>query len=436
MALIDEIQGFPRHLSQHVGGFIITEGRLDELVPRRKRDDGGPHRHLPGTRTTSTRSSILKVDILALGHADLHPQGLRPPRQAPPPALHPRDPAARGPGDLRHALPRRLAWGLPGGIPRADELPAPDAAAMLLRPRHPGRDHPPRPDPGRHGPPLPAPPERRRRQVSFPSDALGRCSARPSACRSSRNRRCRSPSSARASRPMRPTASAARSPPSRSTGPSANSATASSAACWPTATTQTSPSAALPRSKASAATASPKATPPASRSSSMPRPGSSATTPASSPARLLNSQPMGFYAPAQIVRDAREHGVTVLPVCIQASHWDNRMEWLDRQRSGPGTRPPPRLPPDPGDCRGGGALDHRRARQRLPDGRGRLAPRRGRPRHADPPRRSRRLRRPRPRSPRRALVRRGAGGRRRPCRFSPTTWTAKASPNPPCSSAR
>ncbi|NNE88621.1 MAG: error-prone DNA polymerase, partial [Silicimonas sp.] len=33
LELIFEIQGFPRHLSQHVGGFIITEGRLDELVP-------------------------------------------------------------------------------------------------------------------------------------------------------------------------------------------------------------------------------------------------------------------------------------------------------------------------------------------------------------------------------------------------------------------
>jgi DNA polymerase III alpha subunit len=37
---------------------------------------------------------------------------------------------------------------------------------------------------------------------------------------------------------------------------------------------------------------------------------------------------MGFYAPAQIVRDAREHGVTVLPVCINASYWDNAMERL------------------------------------------------------------------------------------------------------------
>jgi DNA-directed DNA polymerase III PolC len=41
---------------------------------------------------------------------------------------------------------------------------------------------------------------------------------------------------------------------------------------------------------------------------------------------LLNSQPMGFYAPAQIVRDAREHGVEVRPVCINRSAWDNRME--------------------------------------------------------------------------------------------------------------
>ncbi|HKL46993.1 MAG TPA: error-prone DNA polymerase [Roseovarius sp.] len=41
---------------------------------------------------------------------------------------------------------------------------------------------------------------------------------------------------------------------------------------------------------------------------------------------LLNAQPMGFYAPAQIIRDAREHGVTVLPVCINASFWDNVME--------------------------------------------------------------------------------------------------------------
>ncbi|MBV8337914.1 MAG: error-prone DNA polymerase [Alphaproteobacteria bacterium] len=41
---------------------------------------------------------------------------------------------------------------------------------------------------------------------------------------------------------------------------------------------------------------------------------------------LLNSQPMGFYAPAQIVRDAREHGVEVRPVDINFSLWDCTLE--------------------------------------------------------------------------------------------------------------
>ena len=43
-------------------------------------------------------------------------------------------------------------------------------------------------------------------------------------------------------------------------------------------------------------------------------------------AALLNSQPMGFYAPAQLVRDAREHGVTVLPVDVLHSEWDSVLE--------------------------------------------------------------------------------------------------------------
>ncbi|WP_395687778.1 error-prone DNA polymerase [Aestuariivirga sp.] len=43
-------------------------------------------------------------------------------------------------------------------------------------------------------------------------------------------------------------------------------------------------------------------------------------------AALLNSQPMGFYAPAQIVRDAREHGVEVRPVDITFSEWDSTLE--------------------------------------------------------------------------------------------------------------
>ena len=41
---------------------------------------------------------------------------------------------------------------------------------------------------------------------------------------------------------------------------------------------------------------------------------------------LLNAQPMGFYAPAQIVRDAREHRVEVRPVCVNHSRWDSTLE--------------------------------------------------------------------------------------------------------------
>jgi error-prone DNA polymerase len=48
--------------------------------------------------------------------------------------------------------------------------------------------------------------------------------------------------------------------------------------------------------------------------------------PAAFACALLNSQPMGFYAPAQIVRDARDHGVAVLPVDVNASAWDCTLE--------------------------------------------------------------------------------------------------------------
>src|SRR3546814_621935 len=44
---------------------------------------------------------------------------------------------------------------------------------------------------------------------------------------------------------------------------------------------------------------------------------------------ILNSQPMGFYAPAQLVRDAREHGVEVRAADVNASHWDNSLERTD-----------------------------------------------------------------------------------------------------------
>lgn len=52
--------------------------------------------------------------------------------------------------------------------------------------------------------------------------------------------------------------------------------------------------------------------------------------PAAFAAALLNSQPMGFYAPAQIVRDAAEHGVVVRGIDVNVSGWDNGLEPLDQ----------------------------------------------------------------------------------------------------------
>ena len=49
-------------------------------------------------------------------------------------------------------------------------------------------------------------------------------------------------------------------------------------------------------------------------------------------AALLNSQPMGFYAPAQLVRDAREHKLEVRPPDINASEWDSTLEKTNVER--------------------------------------------------------------------------------------------------------
>jgi error-prone DNA polymerase len=70
-------------------------------------------------------------------------------------------------------------------------------------------------------------------------------------------------------------------------------------------------------------------------------------------AALLNSQPMGFYAPAQIVRDAKEHGVVMLPADINLSDWDCTLE-----RRHPEVRETTKSPSAP---RGDGAIHPRHA---------------------------------------------------------------------------
>jgi error-prone DNA polymerase len=55
--------------------------------------------------------------------------------------------------------------------------------------------------------------------------------------------------------------------------------------------------------------------------------------PAAFTCALLNSQPMGFYQPAQLVQDAQRHGVKVLPVDVRFSEWDCSLE----EKKGPDT---------------------------------------------------------------------------------------------------
>ncbi len=65
--------------------------------------------------------------------------------------------------------------------------------------------------------------------------------------------------------------------------------------------------------------------------------------PAAFCAAVINSQPMGFYAPAQLVKDAQEHGVQVVGVDVNASDWDCTLEPLPRVEGKVMERPEMRL---------------------------------------------------------------------------------------------
>ncbi|HKF73521.1 MAG TPA: error-prone DNA polymerase [Stellaceae bacterium] len=66
LALAGELIGFPRHLSQHVGGFVITRGRLDELVPIE--NAAMPERTvIEWDKDDLDAMGLLKIDVLALG---------------------------------------------------------------------------------------------------------------------------------------------------------------------------------------------------------------------------------------------------------------------------------------------------------------------------------------------------------------------------------
>ena len=53
---------------------------------------------------------------------------------------------------------------------------------------------------------------------------------------------------------------------------------------------------------------------------------------------LLNSLPMGFYSPSQLVQDAQRHGIEVRPLDVRISQWDHSLEMPDQSGAEPALR--------------------------------------------------------------------------------------------------
>ncbi len=88
LALVGELLGFPRHLGQHVGGLVITQGPLCELVPIENASMEG-RTVIEWDKDDLDELGILKVDCLSLGMLtaihkcfDLVEQHHRPPANA------------------------------------------------------------------------------------------------------------------------------------------------------------------------------------------------------------------------------------------------------------------------------------------------------------------------------------------------------------------
>ncbi len=327
MALIDEIQGFPRHLSQHVGGFIITEGRLDELVPieNATMED---RTVICWDKDDIDTLGILKVDILALGmlscirkafdlidmhHRDRFTLATLPPEDAETYRMLSR---ADSLGVFQVESRAQMNF-LPRMRPRCFYDLVIQVAIIRPGPIQGDMVHP----------------FLRRRNgqetVSFPNDALGRVLGKTLGVPLFQEQAMQiaiigagfTPTEAdrlrRSLATFKKHGSVSEFHDRFLAGMQANGHDADFAArCF--AQIEGFGSYGFPESHAASFALLVYASAWIKRH----HPGIFACA-------LLNSQPMGFYAPAQIVRDAREHGVTVLPPCIRTSTWDNVMERVD-----------------------------------------------------------------------------------------------------------
>ena len=328
MALIEEIIGFPRHLSQHVGGFVITEGRLDELVPieNASMED---RTIIAWDKDDIDALGILKVDILALGMLScirkaftllqLHHQADYTLATLPPedPAVYDMLCRADTLGVFQVESRAQMNF-LPRMRPRCFYDLVIQVAIIRPGPIQGDMVHP----------------FIRRRNgeeaVSFPSDDLGRVLGKTLGVPLFQEQAMQiaitgagfTPEEAdglrRALATFKKHGHVAEFRTRFLRGMRANGYDDDFAErCF--SQIEGFGSYGFPESHAASFALLVYASAWLKRH----HPGIFACA-------LLNSQPMGFYAPAQIVRDAREHGVAVRPVCINRSHWDNVMERTER----------------------------------------------------------------------------------------------------------
>jgi hypothetical protein len=157
LALVNIIVGFPRHLSQHVGGFVISRGPLSRLVPIE--NAAMPERTvIEWDKDDLDALGLLKIDVLALGMLTAIRRALdlvaayrkRPFTMA--------DVPPEDAGVYEMVGPRRYHRRFPDRVARAAGDAAAHASAVFLRSGDRGGDRAPGSDPGRHDPSLFAPP--------------------------------------------------------------------------------------------------------------------------------------------------------------------------------------------------------------------------------------------------------------------------------------
>ena len=341
LELTQELIGFPRHLSQHVGGFVLTRGPLSEVVPigNAAMED---RTVIEWDKDDLDALGLLKVDVLGLGMLTCIRKAfaLLKAHYGKDISLGtvPRD----DPAVYDYALPRRLDRRVPGREPGADEHAA-QAEAALASTISSSRSPSCAPARSRatwctHICAAAAATSRssspRRTPITAPPTNSTRCSARPWACRCSRSRPCGSPWWRRNSPGPRRTSCAAPWRPSAAAAPS----TACSEKMVGRMTARGYPAEFAERCFNQIKGFGEYGFPESHAASFAHLVYVSAWIkchyPAAFAAALLNAQPMGFYAPAQIVRCAREHGVEAREADVNLSLWDCTLEPVTRASRG------------------------------------------------------------------------------------------------------